>query len=312
MRSLALVLLAAAGAAQDPVIRVDVDIVNVLATVRTKAGGVVGKLEKGDFTVLEDGKVQEIKYFTRETDVPLTIGLLVDTSGSQERLIETERSAASAFFKKLLRQKDMAFLMQFGAEAELLADSTNSVRQLEKGLAELRLSTPVGGLHPGPVPTMQNRAGTILYDAVYLAATDQLRGEVGRKVIVVISDGVDTGSKMSRGKAIEAAHKADAVIYSIYYADPMYRAMTGSGEGDLKRMAEETGGRVFTVSRNLPLDAVFREIDEDMRSQYAIGYTPSNSNKDGAFRKLEVRTASKEHRVFARKGYFATANSDRE
>ena len=312
MRPVALVVLAAVVAAQEPVIRVDVDIVNVLATVRTKAGGIVGKLEKGDFTVLEDGKVQDIKYFTRETDVPLTIGLLVDTSRSQERLIETERMAAAAFFKKLLRPKDMAFLMQFGADAELLEDSTNSARQLEKALGELRISAPVGGLHPGPVPTMQNRAGTVLYDAVYLAANEKLKGEVGRKVIVVITDGVDAGSKVSRSKAIEAAHRAEAVIYSIYYADPMYRMMTGSGEGDLKKMADETGGRVFSVSRSLPLDAIFREIDEDMRSQYALGYTPANSNKDGSFRKLEVRTASKEHRVYARKGYFAVAGSDQD
>jgi VWFA-related protein len=310
MRVFAVLTAAALAAAQEPVIRVDVDIVNVLATVRTKAGGVAGKLEKSDFTVLEDGKPQEIKYFARETDTPLTIGLLVDTSKSQERLIETERLAAAAFFKKLLRPKDMAFLMQFGAEAELLEDSTNSARQLEKALGELRLSVPVGGLHPGPVPTAQNRAGTVLYDAVYLAAQEKLKGEVGRKVIVVISDGVDTGSKMSRAKAIEAAHKADAVIYAIYYADPMYRMMTGSGEGDLKKMAEETGGRVFTVGRNLPLEAVFREIDEDMRAQYSLGYTPANPNKDGGFRKLEVRTANKDYRVYARKGYFATASPD--
>jgi len=153
MKLFALALLVAPLFSQDSVIKVDVDLVNILCTVRNKNGGLVGNLEKGDFTIFEDGKQQDIKYFTRETDLPLTIALLVDTSGSQERLIDTERRAAYDFFKKVLRPKDMAFLMQFGAEAELLQDSTNSVRLLQKGLDQLRLSVPVGGIHPGPVPT---------------------------------------------------------------------------------------------------------------------------------------------------------------
>ena len=196
-------------------IKVDVDLVSVLCSVRTKAGGLVGNLQKSDFTVFEDGKQHDIKYFTRETDLPLTIGMLVDTSGSQINLIDIEKRAASEFFRKVLRPKDMAFLMQFGAEAELLQDSTNSVSLLQRGLNQLRPSTPVGGLHPGPVPTASRQAGTILFDAVYLAADEKLKREVGRKIIVIISDGVDTGSRVSRDKAIEYAQKADAIIYSI-------------------------------------------------------------------------------------------------
>jgi VWFA-related protein len=181
--------------AQDNTIKVDVDLVNVLCTVHGKNNALIGGLEKGDFHLLEDGKEQEIKYFTRETDLPLTIGLLVDVSGSQERLIDTEHRAASAFFRSVLRPKDLAFIISFGKDSELLQDSTSSPTLLEDGLKQLRLNAPVGGLHPGPVPTQQNQAGTVLWDAVYLAANERLKSEAGRKVIVVITDGVDTGTR---------------------------------------------------------------------------------------------------------------------
>jgi len=206
----------------------------------------------------------------------------------------------------------MAFLMQFGAEAELLQDSTNSVSLLQRGLNQLRPSTPVGGLHPGPVPTASRQAGTILFDAVYLAADEKLKREVGRKIIVIISDGVDTGSRVSRDKAIEYAQKADAIIYSIEYEDRrayggggMIMMGGGGGGGTLKRLSEDTGGRVFRVDRKNSLDDIFREIQEEVRTQYAISYSPSNSKKDGSFRKLEIRAANKDLKIQARKGYYA-------
>lgn len=306
-------VLAQEKAADESAIKVDVNLVSVLCAVRTKSGGLVPNLQKGDFTVFEDGKQHDIKYFTRETDLPLTIGLLVDTSGSQERLIDTERRAASEFFRKVLRPKDMAFLMQFGAEAELLQDSTNSVSLLQRGLNQLRLSVPVGGLHPGPVPTASRQAGTILFDAVYLAADEKLKREVGRKAIVIITDGVDTGSRVSKEKAIEYAQKADAIIYSIEYEDPRaygggFGTITmggGGGGGVLKRLSEETGGRAFRVDRKNSLDDIFREIQEEMRTQYAISYSPSNPKRDGGYRKLEIRATNKDLKVQARKGYYA-------
>jgi len=300
-----------AAAQDEPVIKVDVDLVNILASVRSKGGALIGNLEKSDFKVFEDGKEQTIKSFTRETDLPLTIGLLVDTSGSQERLIDIERRAADQFFSKVLRPKDEAFLIQFGAEAELLQDSTNSPRLLREGLNQLRLSVPVGGLHPGPVPTMQNQAGTILYDAVYLAANERLKSEVGRKAIIIITDGVDTGSKISRDKSIEAAQKADSIIYSIYYVDRAayynggFGSFGGGGEGELRRMSSETGGQVFPVSNKLTLDDIFREIQEEMRSQYVIAYTPPNPKKDGSYHKVDLRVGNKDYKVQARKGYYA-------
>jgi VWFA-related protein len=311
MRVLTLLLLAAAvGPAQDSdqVIKVDVNIVNVLCSVRNKNGGLVGNLEKNDFTLLEDGKQQEIKYFTRETDLPLTLGLLVDVSGSQERLIDTEKRAAQQFFSQVLRKRDEAFLISFGAEAELLQDSTSSLNLLREGLNQLHLSVPVGGIHPGPVPTMQSQAGTILYDAVYLASNDTLKTEVGRKALILITDGVDTGSKVSRDKSIEAAQKADAIIYSIFYQDAAAYGPFGGGgggEAELRRMSDQTGGRVFHIDRKNTLDDAFKDIQDDLRTQYALGYNSTNPRKDGSYRKLDIRTSNKDQKVQARKGYYA-------
>jgi VWFA-related protein len=310
---LPLLVLSLALAAQETTIKVDVDLVNVLCSVRNKGNGLVGNLEKGDFHLFEDGKEMEIKYFTRETDLPLTIGMLVDTSKSQENLIEPESRAAYEFFKVVLRKKDMAFLMQFGAEAELLQDNTNSAKMLQDGLRQLRLSVPVGGLHPGPVPTAQNQAGTILFDAIYLAAGEKLKGEVGRKVIVVITDGDDTGSRTPRDRATEAAQKADSIIYFVDYEDPRYHGGgfgtftigRNTGNADMSKMSSETGGRVFRVDRKNTLDDIFKELQDEMRSQYSIGYTSPHSQKDGSYHKIEIRTSNKDYKVQARKGYYA-------
>ncbi|MEO7144595.1 MAG: VWA domain-containing protein [Bryobacteraceae bacterium] len=289
-----------------PTIKVDVNLVNVLFSVRNKSGGLVGNLEKSDFTIAENGQQQEIKYFTREADLPLTLGLLVDVSLSQQRLIETEKRAASAFFSQVLRKKDEAFLISFGEDAELLQDYTNSARLLNSGLDQLKLSAPVGGLHPGPVPTMSHMRGTILYDAVYLATAEQLRGQVGRKAVVLITDGIDEGSRYTKEKAIEAAQKADAIIYSIEYMDRGAYGMFMPSDSALRQMSEDTGGRVFRVDRKHSLDDVFREIQDELRSQYAIGYAPTNSARDSTFRKIDIRTTSKDLKVQARKGYYAT------
>ena len=291
-------------------ITVDVNVVSVLASVRDKRGALIPNLTKDDFTILEDGKPQTVKYFTKETDLPLTIGMLVDVSRSQENLIGIEQSAASQFFAQVLRKKDLAFLIMFGEETELLQDYTGSARLLTEGLRQLRVSSGAGGIHPGPVPTISQVRGTVLYDAIYLAADEKLKGEVGRKVIVVITDGDDHGSRLTRNQAIEAAQKADAVIYSIDYSDPRYGSMFGfggnPGEGELRKMSDETGGHVYKVDRKHTLDEVFKELQEEMRSQYSIGYTPTNEVKDGSYRKVEIKLANKDLKPQARKGYYAT------
>lgn len=297
-------------AQEAPTIKVDVDIVNILFTVRNKSRGLIGNLEKGDFTLFEDGKQQDIKYFTRQTDLPLTIGLLIDVSASQGNLIGIEQNAASQFFGSVLRPKDLAFLISFGAEAELLQDYTGSSRLLKEGLQGLKVNSSTGGLHPGPVPTVYQPRGTILYDAVYLAAADQLKGQVGRKVLVLITDGEDQGSRYKIQQAIEAAQKADAIIYGIYYVDRQFYSQGGltfGGVSDsaLRRMAEDTGGHVFSVDRKNSLQDIFQQLQDEMRSQYAIGYTPTNGTKDGTFRKVDIKTGNKDYKVQARKGYYA-------
>lgn len=292
-------------------IQVDVNVVSLLASVHDKHGALIGNLNKEDFEVSEDGKAQAIKYFTRETDLPLTIGLLVDVSKSQENLIDIERNAASRFFGQVLRKKDLAFLISFGEQSELLQDYTGSPRLLENGLDQLRVNSGVSGIEPGPVPTISQPRGTVLYDAVYLAAKEKLTGEVGRKVIVLITDGMDEGSRLKLEEAVEAAQKADAVIYSIDYVDPSaYYGGPGSifmhpSDSALKKMSEETGGRVFKVSRKNSLESIFKQLQEEMRSQYSIGYTPTNDTKDGTFRKVDVKVRDKNLRVQVRKGYYA-------
>jgi VWFA-related protein len=300
-----------------PSIKVDVNLVNILAAVRDKRGGLVATLGKEDFTVAEDGKPQEIKYFTRETDLPLTIGLLIDVSPSQVNLINAEQNAATEFFTQVLRKKDMAFLISFGEDSELLQDYTSSARILSDSMRGLRASSGVasvgfpagGGMgRPGPVPTLSQPRGTVLYDAIYLAANEKLKSEVGRKAIVVITDGVDQGSKMKIEQAIEAAQKADVVIYSIDYEDRAFYGPFGGGGGGgfaLDKMSNETGGRVYKVDNKHPLSAIFKELQEEMRSQYSIGYTSTNSVRDGSYHKLDIRTRDKDLKVQARKGYYA-------
>lgn len=297
--------------AQDDVetLRVDVDLVNVFFSVRSKQG-LIGNLTKDDFTVFEEGKEQQIRNFTRESDLPLTIGLLVDTSKSMENLIEVEKHAAGKFFTSVLREKDMAFIIGFGPEAELMQDYTNSQTLLRKALGELKITAPlptggIGGPNPGPFPTSSRGKGTVLYDAISLASTEKLRREVGRKALILITDGVDSGSTYSLKDAIEAAQKADAIVYSIYYNDPYYTYMGGSGWGELKRMSEETGGRAFEIKRKQNLEEIFAQIQEEMRTQYAVAYTPANPARDGTFRRIEIKPKNKDHKVQARKGYYA-------
>lgn len=292
---------------QEDVIKIDVDLVNVLFSVRDKKGALIPNLTQEDFQVFEDGKEQKINVFNKETDLPLTIGLLVDVSRSQENLIEVERNAASQFFQKVLRPKDMAFLISFGSEAELLQDYTNSNNLLTAALRQLRVdSAAYSPVNAGPIPNTQPR-GTILFDTVFLAADEKLKGEVGRKAIVVITDGVDMGSRLKLREALDSAHRADAVIYSVYYVDwRAYGGMFNPSDGDLKKLSEETGGRLYRVDRRYTLDMIFDELQKEMRSQYTLAYSSTNPARDGAFRKLEIKPRNKDLKVQARKGYFAS------
>lgn len=294
--------------AQDqlPVIKSIVELVNVLVTVKDRKGRLISTLEKKDFQVSEDGQPQEIRYFTRETDLPLTIGLLVDTSPSLGRLIPEEQQAGMVFLDSVLKAKDLAFLISFDTDVDLLQDYTATRSLLRAGLGRLRVGGG-GGAGSGPFPS-QRTGGTHLYDAVYLAAAEKLSREVGRKTIVVISDGEDQGSRVKLDAAIEAAQKADVIIYGLLVVDRAFYGrgiMMSGGDGVMKKMAEETGGRVIRADDPRDLPKAFADLAEELRSQYSLAYSPTNPKRDGAFRKLTVKVNQPDMKVQTRKGYYA-------
>ena len=295
----------------DPLFSLDVKVVNVLATVKDSNGHLLSTLGKEDFILEEDGVRQQIKYFSHQTDLPLTLGLLIDTSGSQQALIPEERRAGELFFQSVLRPKtDLAFLMSFDRNVELLQDYTDSINLLQRGMDELRVEGAVGGLHPNPTGR-QKQTSTALYDAVYLAADEMFDNQIGRKAIVIISDGHDFGSKTNLKTAIEAAQRADLVIFSILYIDQFFAAggyfNVMAGPGALKRLSTETGGSFFRVGRSNPLSSIFDQINKEMRSQYSLGYSPKKDLTDPGFRKLKLKSPRKGIRIQARNGYYADA-----
>jgi VWFA-related protein len=304
----------------EPTIRVDVDLVNIFFTVKAKKGGeLISNLEQKNFQIFEDGKQQTIQHFSRENDLPLTLGLLIDISASQGRLIEIEREAASGFFSSVVRKKDEAFLISFGKDTELLQDYTNSPRQLTAALRDLRGDEPdprIGSspipVNTGPIPQSGSPKGTLLFDAVVLASNEKLKSEVGRKALILITDGDDQGSTYRIRDAIEAAQRSDAIIFSIYYVDRGFYMSSGmfggggGGESDLEKMSQQTGGHVFKVDKKHPLSEVFKEIQDELRSQYSIGYTSTKPERDGSFRHIEIKVDSPDDRVQARAGYYAT------
>jgi VWFA-related protein len=280
------------------VITVDVDLVNVLCTVRDRHGGFVKGLAKEDFEVREEGRPREIGHFAREVDSPMTVALLLDVSGSVSNILDTEKAAGAGFFKEVLRPGDKALLVGFAQMIAVWQDFTGEARMLE---AALEKASPFPAF-VSPNAESRPRGGTLLYDAVQLTANRKLRRQPGRKTIILITDGLDNGSMNPLENAARAAQEADAVIYAIHYQDSgSYRQ---DGEGVLKRLSEPTGGRTFHISGKAPLEAAFDAIREEMRSQYSIGFKPANGEMDGAWRRLEIK-ARPGQKVQARAGYFA-------
>ena len=296
-------------AGEDATFTLDVQVVNVLATVKDRSGRLLSDLSKDDFILSEDGVRQDIRYFAHQTELPLTIGLLIDTSGSQQALVPDERRAGMMFFQSVLRPKtDLAFLMSFDRNVELLQDYTASLQLLERGLGGLEVEVPTGGFHPNPTGD-RKQTSTALHDALYLAADEMFRNQVGRKAVVIISDGFDFGSKVKLKTAIEAAQRADIVVYTIEYLDRHFQGYLsfGAGAGTLKRMSEQTGGSFFKVSRGIRLVDIFRQIEDEMRSQYSIGYSPKSGLDRAGFRKITLKISRKGAKVQARDGYYADA-----
>jgi VWFA-related protein len=337
---------------------VQVKVVNVFATARDKHGKIVNTLGKDNFTLTEDGRPQAIRYFARETDLPLTLGLLVDTSMSQRRVLGEERSASQSFLNQMVREdKDKAFVIHFDRDVELLQDLTSSHRKLEAALQSLETpqftrtsgaNSPNGGGSPDPGSGGSGRGsgrnhggGTTLYDSVYLASKELMQKQQGRKAVVVLSDGVDTGSKENLEEAIESAQRADTVVYSILFKDDdaygngggfgrtgisipgmggpgMGRGGMGGGRGGrrfpeqhadgkkvLERISKETGGRLFEVSKKESVDQIYSQIQEELRNQYSLGYTPDRgATSETGYHKIQVATNQKDVAVQAREGYY--------
>jgi len=291
-------------------LRANVNVVQLFFNVKDKKNGLIPNLPKENFEIFEDGKPQTIKYFAAESNLPLTLGILIDTSGSQETVLDMEKQVGGAFLSEILREKDMAFVMDFDVGVDLLQDFTGSVRRLKTALNSVKINTggQVGsmpGMGGGPVP-VSNPKGTLLYDAVYLASHDQMAQQVDRKAMILLTDGVDQGSQYKIKDAIEAAQKADTIVYVLLCADRGLYGFGGYGGGsEMKKMTAETGGRVIEVGNKMEkLKAAFDQISQELRSQYNIGYTPTNPTKDGGFRKIDIR--SKEaYKIQARSGYYA-------
>jgi VWFA-related protein len=337
---------------QPPKIEVNVKTVSVVAVVRDKHGKIVPDLGQDAFALEEDGRPQTINYFAKESDLPLRLGLLVDTSMSQRRVIEQERTASYSFVDHMLREhKDLAAVINFDHDVTLLQDFTDSRPKLQAALESLEVSAPSarggssegnsggssgrgggnggggggygrGGGHGG------HRAGTLLYDAVYLASDELMSKQQGRKALIILTDGEDHGSKETLAEAIETAQRADTVIYTILFKDEEgygnyggYGGRHGMGGGmggpqrrppqeehvDGKKILEEiskkSGGRMFQVSKKETVEKIYAEIEEELRNQYRFGYTPDKGAEPG-YHKIELTTHNKDLIVQAREGYY--------
>jgi VWFA-related protein len=329
-----------------PTFSSDVKVVNVLATVRDKQGQIVSDLTKDDFKLAQDGHPQNIHYFAKDTNLPLILGLLVDTSLSERRMIDQERTASYGFLNDLMRpEKDKAFVIHFDWEIELLQDLTTSHQKLEAALDKLdmpQFDQTSGGSQGGGGGGGHQRSGggTKLYDAVFLASDELMRKQEGRKAIVLLTDGMDEGSKVSLDRAIETAQRSNTMVYSILYADPAFEhqgygggypggmgrhgGMGGGGMGRgpggggyprqmehpdgkkvLQRMSKETGGRFFEVTKKEPIDKIYTQIEDELRNQYSLGYTPDKADATPGYHKISLTTTNKDLIVQTREGYYA-------
>jgi VWFA-related protein len=287
---------------QGPVIRSQVNLVNLFVTVRDKNKRIVTDMKKEDFKLQEDGQDQQIAFFSKEVTLPITLALLLDTSGSEQFMLGAIQDMGGRFLDRVLRKGDEALVMSFDTDVDLLSDFTDDRGQLDRAIRKTRINAPMGGgmINPGPVPT-SHITGTAFYDAVYLACNEKLNTEAGRKAIVVVTDAQDEGSKVRIEEAVEAAQRTDTVIHILLVADPRY----GANSGAAKKMTEETGGRMIVANNEKHLAEAFDQISEELRSQYTLGYYPTNTTHDGKFRKIKVEMGNHDYRVLARKGYYA-------
>ena len=282
-------------AQDEPVFKLDVKVVNILANVLNKNHEIISNLTKEDFTVLENGRPQTITYFARQSDLPLTIGLLVDTSMSQRRVLDAERGASFRFIDQVMREnKDHFFILQFDMNVQFRQTLTTSRRELDAALAFVE--TPTRNQLRN-----QSGGGTLLFDAVVTASKDVMKAQPGRKALIVLSDGEDIGSDSSLATAIEDAQRADPLISAILFSD----SNSAEGRRAMVRMAKETGAGFFEVSKKLNIEQVFDVIQDELRSQYSLGYVSDVPVRISEFRKLQLTTKHQGLIVQARDRYWA-------
>ena len=290
---------------QGPALKRSVNLVNLFATVRDKNKRIVGDMKQEDFKILEENEEQKIAFFSKEVTQPITLGLLIDTSGSEQNRLGAEQEAASRFLERVMKKGDEAMVLSFDLDVDLLADFTDDRTIIERAINKARIGAVSGGvITPGTIPQGANSGGTHFYDAVYLACGEKLATEAGRKALVIITDAEDFGSKVRLEEAIESAQRTDTVVHVLLVHDPGY----GWRPDVARKLSDETGGRTIEVSSEKRLNEAFDQISEELRSQYTLGYYPSNTVKDGRFRKVKVEASNKDYKILTRKGYYAPKN----
>ncbi len=290
-------------AQQPPVIRTQVSLVNLFVTVRDKSKRIVTDLKQDDFKISEDAQPQKIAFFSKEVTLPITLAMLLDTSGSEQFMLGAIQEAGGRFIARVLRKGDEALVMSFDSDVDLLSDFTDDRGQLDRAIHKARINMPSGGSiasNPGPIGSRQI-TGTALYDAIYLACNEKLNTEAGRKAIVIVTDAQDEGSKVRLEEAIEAAQRTDTVVHILLVGDSRF----GINSGVAHKLTEETGGRTISVNSEKHLAEAFDQISDELRSQYTLSYYPTNAAHDGKFRKIKVDMSNHDLKVLSRKGYYA-------
>ena len=304
-------------------LRVQANLVTLYFDVHDRHGALIPNLTRDDCTVFDRKVPQKLRSFAAEADQPLTLGILLDTSGSQQNVLPLEQQTGSAFLKRMLRQKDEAFLISFDVDVNLMEDFTNNTSRLTRALDKAEINTaggagagPAPGIGQGPIATSSTPRGTLLFDAVYLASGDKLRAETGRKALILLTDGGDQGSHYRLQDAIEAAQKANAIVYVLLISDRGFyygpNIMLGgmNGAAAMRKLAEETGGRMIDVGNNgRKMEDAFAQIEAELRTQYLVSYTPTEAKLDGSYHPIQVDCKGDHLTTQARKGYYAIPDS---
>ncbi len=290
-------------------IRSTSSVVNVYATVRDRHSRLISDLDKNDFVLSENGAPQQIRFFSRETDVPLSLGVLIDTSPSQGRLLADEQRAAKLFLSKVLQSSDQAFVVHFDVDVEVLQDFTNTPALLATALDQMQINgtgqsiLPESSAHP-------RQGATRLYDALYLASNELMKTRYGRKVVVMVTDGEDQGSTVDWKQSLEAAEKADVIVYSVIITDPDFYLVSEipyRGSEAMQKLSLATGGHATRVASVHNIGAAFDEIAAELRSEYLLSYAPAGNHTSPGFRQIRLRTPAHNYTVRARSGYYAPA-----